>query len=241
MEHSITVVAVLIFLIVGVVGISFSTNSTYFSCSVIPPACYRWRQNLGWAKALVAMPSSPRSDHPRDQQAILEQGTKGKLRWSHCDHHGTHKTWWNLPFHVVHICHPPWHQTHHCKEVCSPHQEETSWEVLWWTCSLTTLSSCCWRHRGGNCLPNNWRCYDDIATTHALRLTIDNDNEPAPENIHASNLHHKLGPNTSLNKDQSWSWNGICSSKTITMQKEKVSFRNNWKPHWNYFSEVFFH
>ena len=67
----------------------------------------------------------------------------------------------------------------------------------------------------------------DIAAARAAGLTIDDDNEPAPENIPAPNLCHEHDPNTGLNHGQSWGWNGICSHKTITMMKEKAVFHQN--------------
>lgn len=47
-----------------------------------------------------------------------------------------------------------------------------------------------------------WDLCKDIAIVRAAGLTVDDDNEPAPEIIPAPNLCHDLDPNTSLNKGQ---------------------------------------
>lgn len=82
---------------------------------------------------------------------------------------------------------------------------------------------------------------EDIAAARAAGLTVDDDNEPAPENIPAPNLRHELDPNTGLNEGQSWGWNGICYRKTMTLMKEKATFHHNWKPNSKSFLEVFLH
>ena len=78
----------------------------------------------------------------------------------------------------------------------------------------------------------------DLNDCHHQGITVDDDNEPAPENIPAPNLRNKLDPNTGLNEGQSWGWNGICYCKTMTLMKEKATFHHNWKPHSKSFLEV---
>ena len=82
---------------------------------------------------------------------------------------------------------------------------------------------------------------EDIATVLAQGLIVDNDNEPAPENIPTATT--QLGticPETGLLQGQRWHWNGICNRKAATNRRASASF-NRWMPTDDSFFDVFLH
>jgi hypothetical protein len=51
---------------------------------------------------------------------------------------------------------------------------------------------------------------EDIALVCELGLTVDDDHEPAEENIPSTRSNFQMGPTTSLYQGQRWNWDGHC-------------------------------
>ena len=60
----------------------------------------------------------------------------------------------------------------------------------------------------------------DITAILAQGLTVDDDNEPAPENIPPPNIRNEIDKSAGLFGGQQWKWNDICQSKATTQKKE---------------------
>jgi hypothetical protein len=68
---------------------------------------------------------------------------------------------------------------------------------------------------------------EDIAQVRAQGLEVDDDNEPAPENVPTTNI--SVDPTTGLFQGQRFHWNGACQRKLLTNQKLPATF-NRWSP-----------
>ena len=78
---------------------------------------------------------------------------------------------------------------------------------------------------------------EDIATARTQGLTVDDDNEPAPENIPEANA---PAPNVNaLNEGQSWGWDGIDRRRTGGGVDSNPTFHDRWTPKGKTFLEVF--
>lgn len=83
--------------------------------------------------------------------------------------------------------------------------------------------------------------HEDIAAVLAQGLVVNDDNEPAPENIPTATT--QLGticPETGILWRQRWHWNGICNRKAATNRRASASF-NHWMPTDDSFLDDFLH
>jgi hypothetical protein len=78
---------------------------------------------------------------------------------------------------------------------------------------------------------------EDIAQVRAQGLEVDNDNEPAPENVLTMNI--SVDPTTGLFQGQCFHWNGACQRKLLTNQKLPATF-NSWSPMYKTMYEMWF-
>jgi hypothetical protein len=57
---------------------------------------------------------------------------------------------------------------------------------------------------------------EDIARVHELGLAVDDDREPAEENMPSTRNNFQMDPTTSLYQGQKWSWDGHCQRALAT-------------------------
>ena len=82
---------------------------------------------------------------------------------------------------------------------------------------------------------------EDIAAGCAQGLAVDDDNEPAPENVPTATTHHcSIYSLTGLLHGQYWNWNGICNHKATTRRRASESF-HHWMPTDDSFIDVILH
>ena len=60
---------------------------------------------------------------------------------------------------------------------------------------------------------------EDIARIRDLGLAVDNDHEPAPENVPTAHTTREVDTVTGLYQGQSWGWDGVCKRTLKTPQK----------------------
>jgi hypothetical protein len=70
---------------------------------------------------------------------------------------------------------------------------------------------------------------EDIALVLAQGLDVDDDNEPAPENIPQTGA-PPVAEDTGLYPDQSWGWDGLDPRRTSNVQDQPASFLLGWNP-----------
>ena len=81
---------------------------------------------------------------------------------------------------------------------------------------------------------------EDIALVRDMGFEVDDDNEPAPENVPAVDAPPVNGG--SLLEGQKWGWDGI--DRRAMLQGSMYNgptFTNDWSPNGNSFSEIFLH
>ena len=61
-------------------------------------------------------------------------------------------------------------------------------------------------------------------------FVVDDNQEPAPENIQTASTTGKLEPCAFLFHGQSWGWDGNCQHLFAIPTKQKAGFHNNWLP-----------
>jgi hypothetical protein len=71
---------------------------------------------------------------------------------------------------------------------------------------------------------------EDIARVRELGLMVDDDREPAPENVPNVTNHTEMDPTTGLYRGQRWNWDGQCQRKLVKETREKPSFHDGWMP-----------
>jgi hypothetical protein len=72
---------------------------------------------------------------------------------------------------------------------------------------------------------------EDIARVRELGLAVDDDREPAPENVPAATSNRPaVDETTGLFLGQQWNWDGQCQRKLVKETREKASFHHGWKP-----------
>ncbi len=79
---------------------------------------------------------------------------------------------------------------------------------------------------------------EDISRVLELGLQVDDDREPAPENIPTTTTNER-DPITSLYLGQSWGWDGNCQRTLTTPTKQKAGFHQNWSPLGKTYFELF--
>ena len=79
---------------------------------------------------------------------------------------------------------------------------------------------------------------EDISRIRELGLEVDDDREPAPENIPTLTTPAR-DPVTSLYHGQSWGWDGSCQRTLTTPTKQKAGFHHNWSPVGKTYFEIF--
>ncbi len=70
-------------------------------------------------------------------------------------------------------------------------------------------------------------CAEDILLVHNQGLEVDDNNEPAPENIPAAG---EIPLTTNLQPGQSWGWDGIDEREVVVQTKKDASLENDWTP-----------
>ena len=80
---------------------------------------------------------------------------------------------------------------------------------------------------------------EDIANFCNQGFNVDDDREPAPENIPTSE--EQSIQDSGLKEGQSWGWDGIDRRSIVKSEREGHSFKNNFTPHGASFSEVVLH
>jgi hypothetical protein len=71
---------------------------------------------------------------------------------------------------------------------------------------------------------------EDIARVRELGLMVDDDREPAPENVPNVTNRTEMDPTTGLYRGQRWNWDGQCQRKLVKETREKPSFHDGWMP-----------
>ena len=80
---------------------------------------------------------------------------------------------------------------------------------------------------------------EDIALVRNQGLAVDDDNDPAPENVPLPNA---PAPNGSvLYDDQTWEWDGIDRMTSAYPDKPDASFKKGWSPRDKSYMEIFLH
>ena len=67
----------------------------------------------------------------------------------------------------------------------------------------------------------------DIVAVHTHALFVDDDIEPAPENVPGAS-NNASQDSTGLVVGQHWNWNGICQYKSTTQKKEAFTFNSRF-------------
>ncbi len=80
---------------------------------------------------------------------------------------------------------------------------------------------------------------EDVALVRNQGLEVDDDNEPAPENI-PTNYANEVPLTTSLYPGQRWGWDGIDQREVAIQTKNGAGFENGWSPAGKSWMEVFF-
>ncbi len=78
---------------------------------------------------------------------------------------------------------------------------------------------------------------EDILLVRNQGLEVDDDNEPAPENIPAVG---DIPLQTNLYPGQTWGWDGIDQRELVIQTKKDASFEGDWMPVGKKWSEIFF-
>ena len=71
---------------------------------------------------------------------------------------------------------------------------------------------------------------EDIARVRELGLTVDDDREPAEENVPSVRNNFEMDPTTSLYVGQKWRWDGHCQRALATSTKQAPTFHGGWQP-----------
>ena len=77
----------------------------------------------------------------------------------------------------------------------------------------------------------------DIALVQNHGLGVDDDNEPALENISENN---QVPITTNLYPGQTWGWDGIDQQELVIQTKKDASFQNDWSPHGKLWVDIVF-
>ena len=83
------------------------------------------------------------------------------------------------------------------------------------------------------------RTAEDILNIRNQGLDVDNDNEPAPENIPAPGA-----PSTADNglyKGQAWGLNGLDYRRAFTDDDVRAGFKGGWSPNGRSYADIFLH
>jgi hypothetical protein len=91
----------------------------------------------------------------------------------------------------------------------------------------------------GDLPPVGGNLSEDIANFRNQGFNVDDDREPAPENIPTEPEPVQQG--TGLKQGQRWGWDGIDRRAIVTPEKEGHSFKQQFSLHTSTYSEVFLH
>ena len=80
---------------------------------------------------------------------------------------------------------------------------------------------------------------EDIALVRNQGHEVDDDNDPAPENIPSPNT--RLPNGSVLYDDQAWAWDGIDQMTSAYPDKPKPSFKRGWSPQGKTYMDIFLH
>ena len=71
---------------------------------------------------------------------------------------------------------------------------------------------------------------EDIARVRELGLTVNDNCEPAKENMPSTCNNFVMDPTTSLYQGQKWNWDGHCQRALATSTKQVATFHGGWQP-----------